>query len=312
MFLMLCLEEDGLSCAPHRLTPVPPRGPESESVGCEYFQLPQTQMSRSVLPLLVTLSPALLFLLLPRGSMTQQELWEDYKYGRHSAEPLQHNCSWRCMVFTLQWPGGFCQSLYKETQCTIPENISSWTIHGLWPLHVQSCCTCWPIFYSDLQEVEEELLEFWPSLLKNKSCFRFWKEEWLKHGSCAACVEGFNSPLKYFQICLKLRHQFDLYRMLAEAGITPSCDRLYKVAELQQVLLPHVGERHEIQCVKDQQDRQVLFQVKVQLTRNLTVGCGHHGDGGLGPGPSPGHPCPPDAPLYYFPINHQEPWRPCG
>uniref|UniRef100_A0A3B5M014 Uncharacterized protein n=1 Tax=Xiphophorus couchianus TaxID=32473 RepID=A0A3B5M014_9TELE len=131
-------------------------------------------MSRSVLPLLVTLSPALLFLLLPRGSVTQQELWEDYKYGRHSAEPLQRDCSWRCMLFTLQWPGGFCQSLYKETQCTIPENISSWTIHGLWPLHVQSCCTCWPIFHSDLQEVEEELLEFWPSLLKTKPCFRFW------------------------------------------------------------------------------------------------------------------------------------------
>ncbi|XP_007544737.1 PREDICTED: ribonuclease Oy-like isoform X2 [Poecilia mexicana] len=246
-------------------------------------------MSRSVLPLLVTLSPALLFLLLPRGSVTQQELWKDYKYGRHGAELLPRNCSWRCMVFTLQWPGGFCQSLYKETQCTIPENISSWTIHGLWPLHAQSCCTCWPIFASDLQEVEEELKEFWPSLLKTKPYFHFWKEEWLKHGSCAACVEGFNSPLKYFQICLKLRHQFDLYKMLADAGITPSCDRLYK-------------------------DRQVLFQVKVQLTQNLTVGCSHHGDGGLGPGlqPSLGHPCPPDAPLYYLPINHQEPWRPCG
>ncbi|KAM4741990.1 ribonuclease T2-like [Anableps anableps] len=279
-------------------------------------------MSCSVLPLLVTLSPALLFLLLPDGSVTQQGLWEDYKYGRHHPELLnqEHNCSWRCMVFTLQWPGGFCQSLSKETQCRIPQNISSWTIHGLWPLHAQWCCNCWPIFHSDLQEVEEELTEFWPSLLKTKPRFHFWKEEWIKHGSCAACVEGFNSPLKYFQICLKLRHQFDIYKLLEDAGITPSCDRLYKVAELQKVLLPHVGQKHEIQCVKDQQDRQVLFQVKVQLTRNLTVGCDHHGDtepgpaAGLGPGQwsSPGHPCPPDAPLYYLPINHQEPWRPCG
>ncbi|MEQ2185628.1 hypothetical protein GOODEAATRI_020161 [Goodea atripinnis] len=60
--------------------------------------------------------------------------------------------------------------------------------------------------------------------------------------------------------------------------------------------------------------------VKVRLSRNLTIGCDHHGDTnvdlavGLGPGqgPSTGHPCPPDAPFYYFPINHQEPWRPCG
>lgn len=28
---------------------------------------------------------------------------------------------------------------------------------------------------------------------------------------------------------------------------------LVQVAELQQVLLPHVGDKHEIQCVKDQQ-----------------------------------------------------------
>ncbi|KAM4589147.1 ribonuclease T2-like [Fundulus diaphanus] len=272
--------------------------------------------------------PLLVFLLLPGVSATPEGLWEDNKYGRHSSEVLhpEHNCSWTCMLFTLQWPGGFCQSLYKKTQCRIPQNISSWTIHGLWPLHAQRCCSCWPMFLSDVQELEEELEEYWPSLLKTKPCFHFWKEEWIKHGSCAACVEGFNSPLKYFQICLKLRHQFDIYGLLRDAGITPSCERLYKVAEVQKVLLPHVGDKHEIQCVKDEQDRQVLFQVKVRLSRNLTIGCDHHGDtnggpaagpspaAGPGPGqpPSPGHPCPPDAPFFYFPINHEEPWRPCG
>ncbi|KAK5602716.1 hypothetical protein CRENBAI_002495 [Crenichthys baileyi] len=281
----------------------------------------KTEMSCTVLPLLVTLSPALFFLLLHDVSVTQG-LWEDYKYGRHSSELLhqEHNCSWTCMLFTLQWPGGFCQSLYKETQCKIPQNISSWTIHGLWPLHAQWCCSCWPFFHSDVQELKEELTEYWPSLLKTKSSFLFWKEEWIKHGSCAACVEGFNSPLRYFQICLKLRHQFDIYKLLEDAGITPSCERLYKVAEVQKVLLPHVGDKHEVQCVQDQKDRQVLFQVKVRLSRNLTIGCDHHGDTSVdlavGPGPgqglSTGHPCPPDTPFYYFPINHQEPWRPCG
>ncbi|MEQ2273926.1 hypothetical protein XENORESO_011172, partial [Xenotaenia resolanae] len=213
----------------------------------------KTEMSCTVLPLLVTLSPALFFLLLRDVSVTQG-LWEDYKYGRHSSELLhqEHNCSWTCMLFTLQWPGGFCQSLYKETQCKIPQNISSWTIHGLWPLHAQWCCSCWPFFHSDVQELKEELTEYWPSLLKTKSSFHFWKEEWIKHGSCAACVEGFNSPLRYFQICLKLRHQFDIYKLLEDAGITPSCERLYKVAEVQKVLLPHVGDKHEVQCVQDQ------------------------------------------------------------
>lgn len=76
------------------------------------------------------------------------------------------------------------------------------------------------------------------------------KDEWQKHGVCAACVEGMNSPLRYFQICIKLRHQFDIHRLvhvhvrnthmnksvmvcarrlLEDAGITPSCDQAYKV-----------------------------------------------------------------------------------
>lgn len=40
------------------------------------------------------------------------------------------------------------------------------------------------------------------------------REEWRKHGACAACVEGMNSPLRYFQICLKLREQFDIQTLV--------------------------------------------------------------------------------------------------
>ncbi|XP_041851157.1 ribonuclease Oy-like [Melanotaenia boesemani] len=271
-------------------------------------------MCCSVAPPLVTLSPVIFFLLLADTSVMQEELWEDYKYGRQG---LGMNCTWKCILFTMQWPGGFCESLYNETLCRIPETVNNWTIHGLWPLHALDCCGCWHMFHSDIQDLEAELTEYWPSLLKTKSPFQFWKEEWRKHGSCAACVEGFNSPLKYFQICLKLRHQFDIHRLLEAAGISPSCERPYKVAEVQRVLSPHLGDRYEIQCVKDHMDRQVWFQLKVRLHRNLTLGCDHHdGDpvveSGPGPRPSSGHPCPPDAPFFYFPINHQQPQRPCG
>lgn len=137
---------------------------------------------------------------------------------------------------------------------------------------------------------------------------------------CAACVEGMNSPLRFFQICLKLRGQFDIYKLLEDAAITPSCERPYKVAEVQQVLAPHLGDKHELQCVTDDKDREVWFQVKIPLSRNLTLGCQHHSDAngdpasGSGPGwnPSSGHPCPSQVPFYYFPIDHEEPRRPCG
>ncbi|XP_074536287.1 ribonuclease T2-like [Halichoeres trimaculatus] len=265
----------------------------------------RSEMSSSVLPLLVSLSFAVL--LLPDFTEARDE---DYGYGgQDTKKPF---CSWKCLLFTLQWPAGFCQSLNNGSLCSIPQRINNWTIHGLWPQRAWGCCDCWRMFPSDIQEVEAELNEHWPSLLKSRSSFYFWSEEWNKHGACAACVEGLNSPLRYFQIGLKLRRQFDIHRVLEAAGVTPSCQRAYKVSEVHQVLAPHLGEEHEIQCVTDHQDREVWFQVKILLSHNLTLGCGHR-DGVSGPErpPSSGHPCSPHAPFYYFPIDHQRPLRPC-
>lgn len=168
------------------------------------------------------------------------------------------------------------------------------------------------MFHSDIQEVEAELNQHWPSLLKTKSSFHFWREEWQKHGACAACVEGMNSPLRYFQICLKLQQQFDIPKLLEDAGIIPSCERLYKAAEVHQVLAPQLGDRIEIQCVTDDEGREVWFQVKVPVSRNLTVGCEHDGGDCQAWRSTGGHPCPPDVPFYYLPIDHRQPPRPCG
>lgn len=61
------------------------------------------------------------------------------------------------------------------------------------------------------------------------------------------------------------------------------------------------------------QGREVWFQVKIPISRNLTVGCGHRGDGDPEARDSfQGHPCPPQVPFYYLPIDHQDPRRPCG
>lgn len=109
------------------------------------------------------------------------------------------------------------------------------------------------------------------------------------------------------------------------------------MSEVQQVLVPHVGDIHEIQCVRDKQvsrgvptfdlrrpgsrpldldrpsclqGREVWFQVKIPLSRNLTVGCSPAADAGAQR--SPGHPCPPQVPFLYLPINHEQPQEPCG
>uniref|UniRef100_A0A3B3ZDR4 Uncharacterized protein n=1 Tax=Periophthalmus magnuspinnatus TaxID=409849 RepID=A0A3B3ZDR4_9GOBI len=66
------------------------------------------------------------------------------------------------------------QILDKETLCKIPPNVNNWTIHGLWPVKAHNCCSCWPMFHSDIKDLETNLTEFWPSFLKSRSDFQFW------------------------------------------------------------------------------------------------------------------------------------------
>ncbi|KAK0144819.1 Ribonuclease T2 [Merluccius polli] len=263
----------------------------------------------SLLPLLVLLGAVV-------HSWQQGDLWpspdhqNDYKY-RHFVDEPDNECSWQCLKFTLQWPGTFCLYIQKSTsECQIPLDINTWTIHGLWPQKVDNCCRCWNLFPSDLQDLQEELSKEWPSFLKFVPAFNFWRLEWLKHGSCAACVEGFNSPLQYFSISLKLRQHFNITRALSEGGVTPSCDRPYKLAELQRVLTPLLGDKYEIQCITDHQDRELWFQVKIPLSRNLTLGCAADLQDHQGPHPVPGHLCQRQAPIYLLPIDHQDPLHP--
>lgn len=281
-------------------------------------------MLASLLSLLVLLGAVV-------HSWQQRDQWphpdqrNDYKYGRW-ADEADDGCTWTCLKFALQWPGAFCQSLDEGSACQVPPDINTWTIHGLWPQDVQSCCSCWNVFPSDLEELHEELSQEWPSLLKSRSSFKFWRMEWLKHGVCAACAEGLNSPHQYFTLCLKLRRVFDITRALSEGGVAPSCDRPYKLAEIQQVLTPLLGEHQEIQCVTDHQDRELWYQVKVPLSRNLTLGCppdprpdpqaapqaDPQADPWPGQKPSHGHPCRPEDLIYFVPISHQNPVQPCA
>ncbi|XP_061073996.1 ribonuclease T2-like [Conger conger] len=226
------------------------------------------------------------------------------------------SCTWKCMTFALVWPGAFCAGLKKPLECIIPDAIQSWTIHGLWPMHETGCCGCWPIFRSDLEGLEPQLSRLWPTLVKSRSNMTFWKDEWNKHGTCAACVEGLNSPTQYFQATLKLRGHFDVDRAFMDASIKPTCNQTYKVADLHAALAPIAGDRFEIQCQKDKNGRELLVQLKITMYKNYTLGCDHKQ-----PGPpahvqtswkdSPGHPCPQNSPVYYLPISHEHPQNPC-
>ncbi|KAG7321933.1 hypothetical protein KOW79_014791 [Hemibagrus wyckioides] len=226
---------------------------------------------------------------------------------------ISHSCNWTCMLFTLQWPGSFCLNIDKKNICRIPENIQNWTIHGLWPLKGHYCCSCWPIFQSHLQELEPEISQLWPSLIKTRSNFAFWKDEWLKHGTCAGCVENMSSPFLFFKTVLMLRLLYSFDTILEKAGIKPSCNISYKYDDLHGALKPMLGDDFVLQCVKDEKEREAWLQLKIFVSKNVTLGC--HAVEELKSSrvtnTSSGHPCPKNATIFYFPINHEHPEQPC-
>ncbi|KAF3848187.1 hypothetical protein F7725_021215 [Dissostichus mawsoni] len=58
--------------------------------------------------------------------------------------------------------------------------------------------------------------------------------------------------------------------LLEDAHISPSCDRPYKLSEVQQALVPRLGEKLQIQCVTDEKSlepKEVLVQMIKQQDR---------------------------------------------
>ncbi|XP_056329289.1 ribonuclease T2-like [Danio aesculapii] len=239
-----------------------------------------------------------------------------YDEGCYYETVMKHSCNWTCMLLTLQWPGSFCIGLTNKTICKIPLTIQNWTIHGLWPTHTGLCCNCWPIFHSHLQEIEPELTQLWPSLIKGKNFFNFWREEWIKHGTCAGCDEAMGSPLLYFQTAVKLRKLFDINSVLESSGIKASCEVSYKYDEISRALASLLGDNYDLQCVTDSKGREAWIQLKIHLSRNQTIGCPtEERDEAfykLAWYKSPGHPCPKNTTIFFVPINYDNPHEPCN
>ncbi|XP_043390700.1 ribonuclease T2 isoform X3 [Chelonia mydas] len=155
-------------------------------------------------------------------------------------------------------------------------------------------------------DLPQQLAQHWPTFL-NASSFKFWREEWQKHGTCAGCMEALSSPSKYFGAALGLRTTYNVDGAFQRAGILPSCNHSYQLHTLQEALVPVLGKEHELQCVTDRQARQVLVQLKVSLFSNFSAGCLEEGAWDF----SPYRPCENQRRVFYFPPNQKNPRDPC-
>uniref|UniRef100_UPI00358F3075 ribonuclease T2 n=1 Tax=Myxine glutinosa TaxID=7769 RepID=UPI00358F3075 len=168
--------------------------------------------------------------------------------------------------------------LYRHShreKCVIPDNVTLWTIHGLWPKTGAFCNASWPFNETKIKELVPFLKLYWPDLQGTGS--EFWKYEWDKHGTCAASLPELNSEFKYFNKALELHHDQNILKMLSTVGIVPSLKHTYKFADIEMAFHKVFGVTLKIQCIQEKDHKQMLGQIEVCLNKSLLpIDCEHN------------------------------------
>ncbi|XP_067831239.1 ribonuclease T2-like isoform X1 [Heptranchias perlo] len=216
---------------------------------------------------------------------------------------MNNSCKWKCLTFAQLWPGSFCMT-FSSKQCNIPKHVDGWTIHGLWPRGKPFCNKSWSLTQEDIGDLQDDLLHYWPSLVKS-SAFTFWTKEWSKHGTCATCADSMSCPHKYFSLALQLRSKLSIDAAFNAAGIKPSCNNSYTYEDLHSAL-SDLGTHVGLQCYY-QEGRQILMQIKIPLSKDLSIGCNTPNEHFSR---SFYEPCKNNAAIYFYPFT-QHPHNPC-
>lgn len=138
---------------------------------------------------------------------------------------------WTYFTLSMSWPETFCLTQGSK-QCEIPEDVSSWSIHGLWPSYdpgegPESCDKKAVFDSSKVALIADDLNKYWPNLLVKEPHFSFWCHEWCTHGTCATNVSYTYNEYYYFRETIDLFKKYNPYSALSKYGITPSNTTYY-------------------------------------------------------------------------------------
>jgi ribonuclease T2 len=166
-----------------------------------------------------------------------------------------------------EWPGSFCDT---KKGCLWPkdEPTTGFLLHGLWPEFFNGswpeyCDASSPFNMTALSDLVDDLHTYWPSLVAPDQS-AFWAHEWTRHGTCMEPY--FKTSLApehdYFALVLKLREEFDAYKVLGSKGVVVG-----SVTTWEQVKLALEGKggfpkKVEIGCNLDKLGTRQLLEVR--------------------------------------------------
>ncbi|XP_039248172.2 ribonuclease Oy-like [Styela clava] len=191
----------------------------------------------------------------------------------------KNEVKWDYLVYTQIWPQSACIEINEtigDGKCVMPNNVKSWTIHGIWPnVHIGKnpsyCNDSWPFVPNDIKDIQPDLEIHWPNLILGDKVSAFWKHEWVKHGTCATSLPSLDSEHKYFQAGLNLRQKFDLSKMLAAAGIIPSLNTSIKLDRLRNVIKANTNSHTRLLCMETKtKTEQIIAQIEICLDKSFS------------------------------------------
>ena len=192
------------------------------------------------------------------------------------SSPARADNAEQCSKFTyyvlaLEWPQTFCIKEASKDDCSIPEQVTGWIVHGLWPngdkpRSYPSDCTGPAYSRSNVTDLLSDRRILWPDLLstndENASQRSgglgpggFWKHEWQEHGLCAlACDSAVTSMTDYFALAMNLAKKIDVSQSLQSAGIEPDNSTPVTTSQLVSAMKQSAGAAPAIACYSDSDD----------------------------------------------------------
>lgn len=172
------------------------------------------------------------------------------------------------VVLSINWLPTIV-ALHNGTK--LPDIPNYWTLHGLWPDNNQSkhpeYCKHVPFSYSDIEDLALQLSIKWPSCYVNES-IKFWRHEWLKHGSCAIDnLPTINGIHDYFKSALQLYDLYNITKILNENDIIPR-NEPYETIVVQNILNRLVGRHVDIEIIKN---KSTFFLSAIQICMDKSL-----------------------------------------
>jgi len=147
---------------------------------------------------------------------------------------MAQNYDWDFALYTEHWPGTI-------TQVALPANITTFTLHGVWPERNDNT---WPtncpgssFDINKISSIMNEMNTYWPDVWQDGgSAAQFWGHEWTTHGACAAdgSMPVITDELSFFKFGLTFHKNLPYLAKLAYYGITPDAYQTYTLTQFEQ------------------------------------------------------------------------------